>query len=48
MNVANEDVLSVPSQTDASLKRPVPLKLTEDGGVYKLYAGRKWITVKPE
>lgn len=48
MNVANEDVLSVPSQTDASLKRPVPLKLTEDGGAYKLYAGRKWVTVKPE
>jgi hypothetical protein len=26
----------------------VPLKLTEDGGAYKLYAGRKWVTVKPE
>jgi hypothetical protein len=48
MNVANEDLLSVPFQTDAELKRPVPLKLVEDGAGYKLYAGRKWIAVKPE
>ena len=48
MNVANEDVLGVPFQTDASLKRPVPLKFVEDGGAYKLYAGRKWVAVKPE
>lgn len=48
MNVANEDVLSGPYQTDSELKRPVPLKLVEDGAGYKLYAGRKWIAVKPE
>jgi hypothetical protein len=48
MNVANEDALSVPSQTDASLKRAVPLKLVEDGAAYKLYAGKKWVAVKPE
>jgi hypothetical protein len=48
MNVANEDVLSVPYQTDAELKRPVPLKMVEDGGSFKLYAGKKWIAVKPE
>lgn len=48
MNVANEDVLSVPYQNDAELKRPVPLKMVEDGGTFKLYAGRKWIAVKPE
>jgi hypothetical protein len=48
MNVANEDVLSVAYQTDASLKRAVPLKLVEDGGGYKLYAGKKWVAVKPE
>jgi hypothetical protein len=48
MNVANEDALSVPYQTDASLKRPTPLKLIEDGTGYKLYAGRKWVAVKPE
>jgi hypothetical protein len=48
MNVANKDVLSVPFQTDSDLKRPVPLKLVEDGAGYKLYAGRKWVAVKPE
>jgi hypothetical protein len=48
MNVANEDVLSVAFQTDSELKRPVPLKLIEDGAGYKLYAGRKWVAVKPE
>ena len=48
MNVANEDTLSVPYQTDASLKRAVPLKLAEDGGAYKLYAGKKWVALKPE
>jgi hypothetical protein len=48
MNVANEDVLSVPTQTDASLKRAVPLKLAEDGFGYKLYAGKKWVAVKLE
>jgi hypothetical protein len=48
MNVANEDVLSVPYQTDASLKRAVPLKLAEDGSGYKLYAGNKWVAVKLE
>jgi hypothetical protein len=30
------------------LKRPMPLKLVEDGAGYKLYAGRKWVAVKPE
>jgi hypothetical protein len=45
--VANEDTLSVSYQTDAELKRPTPLKMVEDGGGYKLYAGRKWVAVKP-
>jgi hypothetical protein len=48
MNVANDDTLSVPYRTDASLKRAVPLKLAEDAGAYKLYAGKKWVAVKPE
>jgi hypothetical protein len=48
MNVANEDVLSVAFETDSSMKRPVPLKMVEDGTGYKLYAGRKWVSVKVE
>jgi hypothetical protein len=48
MNVASEDALSAPCQTDAELKRPVPLKLVEDGAGYKLYAGKKWVAVKAQ
>jgi hypothetical protein len=48
MNVANQDVLSVPYQTDAAMKQPMPLKLIEDGGGYKLCAGRKWVAIKAE
>jgi hypothetical protein len=48
MNVANQDVLSVAYDTDSGLKRAVPLKLVEDGGGYKLYAGKKWVGIKAE
>jgi hypothetical protein len=48
MDVANTDVLSVASQTDASVQHAVPLKLVEDGDGYKLYAGKKWVGVKAE
>lgn len=48
MDVSNSDVLSAPSQADQELKRPVPLKLVEDGDGYKLYAGRKWVSLKAE
>ena len=45
MDVANNDVLSTSSQTDQALQHAVPLKLVEDGGGYKLYAGKKWVAV---
>jgi hypothetical protein len=48
MNVANDDVLSASWRNDAELKRPVPLKLVEDGEGYKLYGGRKWVGIKTE
>jgi hypothetical protein len=48
MNVASDDALSAPYQTDTELKRAVPLKLVQDGAGYKLYAGKKWVAVKPE
>lgn len=48
MDVANNDVLSASSQTDASLQHAVPLKLIEDGTGYKLYAGKKWVGIKTE
>lgn len=48
MDVANNDVLSAPFQTDSAVQRAVPLKIVEDGAGYKLYAGKKWIDVKPD
>lgn len=48
MDVGNHDVLSATYQTDAALQHAVPMKLVEDGDGYKLYAGKKWIAVKPE
>jgi hypothetical protein len=48
MDVANNDVLSTSSQVDQALPHAVPLKLVEDGAGYKLYAGKKWVAVKPQ
>lgn len=48
MDVGNSDILSESSQTDQALPHAVPLKLVEDGSGYKLYAGKKWIGVKPK
>jgi hypothetical protein len=48
MNVNNKDLVSATCQTDAELKRPMPLKIVEEGAGYKLYAGRKWVSVKLE
>jgi hypothetical protein len=48
MDVANNDVLNTDYQNDQAVQHPVPLKLVEEGSSYKLYAGRKWVTLKPE
>lgn len=45
MDVASKDVLNTAFQTDQEMKRPVPLKLTEDGKGFRLYAGRKWVSI---
>jgi len=47
-DVGANDVLSVDSKRDDGLKRPVPLKIVEDSGAYRLYAGRKYVTLKLE
>src|SRR5215469_1158539 len=39
-DVGANDVLSVASKHDDALKRPVPLKVVEDSGAYRLYNGR--------
>jgi hypothetical protein len=48
MDVANNDVLSTAYQSDQAIQRAVPLKLVEDGSGYKLYAGKKWVSIKPD
>jgi hypothetical protein len=47
-DVGANDVLSVDSKRDADLKRPVPLKIVKDGDDYRLYAGKKYVTLKVE
>ena len=48
MNINADDLLSVATQTDDKLVHPMPLKMVEDGGSYKLYAGKKWVSLKAE
>ena len=48
MDVGANDLLNVAATTDDKLAHPVPLKIVQDGGGYRLYAGRKWVSLKPE
>jgi hypothetical protein len=48
MDVGANDLFSVAGKIDEKLARPVPLKIVEDGEAYRLYAGRKWVTLKAE
>ena len=48
MDVGANDLFSVAGQIDDKLPHPVPLKIIEDGGAYRLYAGRTWVSLKPE
>jgi hypothetical protein len=48
MDVANNDVLSVAFKTDKALPRAVPIRMAEESGAYRLYAGKKWVEIKVE
>ncbi len=48
MDVGANDLFSVGAKLDDQLARPVPLKIVEEGGAYRLYAGRKWVSLKAE
>ena len=48
MDVGANDLVSVAAKTDENLHRPVPLKIAEDGGAYRLYSGKKWVSFKPQ
>ena len=46
MDVGANDLLSAVVKTDDNLPRPVPLKILEEGGAYRLYAGKKWVELR--
>jgi len=48
MDVGNNDLLSVSSHLDENLHRPVPLTIVADQGSYRLYAGKKWVSLKAQ
>ena len=48
MDVAGNDVLSVSATMDDKMTHPVPLKMVADGDGYKLYSGKKSVTLKAE
>jgi hypothetical protein len=48
MDVGANDLLRVPDKSDDNLRRPVPLKIVQEGEAYRLYAGRKWVSLRPE
>jgi hypothetical protein len=48
MDVGANDLLATDIKSDDSLKRPVPLKFSEENGEYRLYAGRKYVVIKVE
>jgi hypothetical protein len=47
-DVGANNVLSASAQSDSELKHPVPLKFAEEGTDYRLYTGRKYVTLHIE
>ena len=48
LDVAANDLVVTEYKSDDNLKHPVPLKLVEEGGEYRLYGGRKYVTITVE
>jgi len=46
LDVGAHDLFSVTAHSDEEMKRPMPLKVTVDGGGFRLYAGRKYVGFK--
>ena len=45
MNMGGDQVATVATETDNAVAHPVPLTMKEDGGKYRLYLGRKYVTI---
>jgi hypothetical protein len=48
MDVGANDLLNVASHLDENLQRAVPLQIVADQGSYRLYAGKKWVSLKAQ
>ena len=48
LNLAAEDIVSVPAQRDEKLQRAVLLKFVEQDGSYRFYAGKNFVTLRPD
>jgi hypothetical protein len=44
MDIAAQDLFTAPIAHDAELKHPTPLQLNADGGHYRLYFGRDYVS----
>jgi hypothetical protein len=44
LDVGAHDLFSVGSHKDEAMKRPMPLKVIADGGAFRLYAGRNYVS----
>ncbi len=44
-DIGAHDVLTTTFQTDSQLPRPTPLRIAQTGGEYRLYSGRKYVTI---
>lgn len=44
LDVGAHDLFSVGSHKDEAMKRPMPLKVVADGGGFRLYAGRNYVS----
>ncbi len=45
MDVGDNKVLSVAAQRDEKLRPAVPIKIVEEGGKYRLYSGKDFVTI---
>jgi hypothetical protein len=48
MDVGANDLFNVSSHLDENLHRPVPLTIVSDQGSYRLYGGKKWVSLKAQ
>ena len=46
MDVAGNDVINASAGSDDKLQRPVPLKIVQENDGYRLYSGKKWVSLK--